>query len=396
MIAAAAIGMPRASAATSRNTAVRPPAADLVGGEGHQLVGDGASGSTSAKKVTALAAGRPTAARARRLVDPAGPAPRCATSSRGDRRGPRRQRLHPRPRGRGVRRGIRGVHRDEARHRVANGTDAITLAFGRSASVRATRSSCCSSPLRLAEPIRQPARARVLRRRPRDVLMTPRRSRACSPRHEGGIAVHLFGNVAPVREIADAGPAGARGRRAGRGDEVAADGPRPGRAGHDRHVQLHPFQTLGCLGDAGAITTDDDALAEAAACRASTARADKVTSSVGWNSRLDELQAGDPARAAAPPRHLADGHRAAAAHWDAGLGEHVACRSPCRRRRGAWHLFIVRTEDPTSWTSAERGRSRGCRATTARRSPPARSAVGCGRGRSCRYRGAPAPTSRSR
>src|SRR5438477_5697586 len=83
---------------------------------------------------------------------------------------------------------------------------------------------------------------------------------ALTPRTKAVIAVHLFGNVAPVREIAALGvpvledAAQAAGSR-------SADG-RPGSLGTLATWSFFPSKNLGCFGDGGMVTTDDAELAE--------------------------------------------------------------------------------------------------------------------------------------
>src|SRR6185503_5267671 len=103
-------------------------------------------------------------------------------------------------------------------------------------------------------------------------------------------------------------------------------------------------KNLGCFGDGGAITTSDSDLADRVRMLRFHGSWDKVTyEHVGYNSRLDELQAAI-LRVQLP--HLdswADGRRAAARHYeDAGLSELV---TPPRSDPGvepAWHLYFVR------------------------------------------------------
>ena len=167
---------------------------------------------------------------------------------------------------------------------------------------------------------------------------------ALTPRTKAVIAVHLFGNVAPIAEIEALGvpvledAAQAAGSLSPRG--------RPGSLGSAATFSFFPSKNLGCFGDGGAITTDDEQIAERVRMLRFHGSRDKVTyEHVGYNSRLDELQAAI-LRVQLP--HLdgwADGRRAAGAHYEqAGLGELVELQRPVGGSRPAWHLYVIRHE----------------------------------------------------
>jgi dTDP-3-amino-3,4,6-trideoxy-alpha-D-glucose transaminase len=168
--------------------------------------------------------------------------------------------------------------------------------------------------------------------------------RALTPRTKAVIAVHLFGNVAPVAEIAALGvpvvedAAQAAGSRSAHG--------RPGTLGTIATFSFFPSKNLGCFGDGGAVTTDDDALADRVRMLRFHGSRDKATFElVGHNSRLDELQAAI-LRVQLP--HLdswSDARRAVAAQYaDAGLGDHVELPQPVDGAEPAWHLYVIRHE----------------------------------------------------
>ena len=146
-----------------------------------------------------------------------------------------------------------------------------------------------------------------------------------TPRTKAVIAVHLFGNVAPVEEIEALGVPVLEDAAQAAGT-VLDDGRRPGALGTIATFSFYPSKNLGAFGDGGAVTTNDPELAETVRTLRFHGSRDKQTFElVGHNSRLDELQAGI-LRVQLP--HLdawADGRRAAAAHYEeAGLGELVA------------------------------------------------------------------------
>ena len=160
--------------------------------------------------------------------------------------------------------------------------------------------------------------------------------------------VHLYGNPAPIGELREL--ARERGLRlledAAQAAGARLDSEHAGALGDAAGFSFYPSKNLGGFGDGGAITTADDAVAAAARRLRLHGSEDKGThSEVGYNSRLDELQAAalrvllphlDEWTAAR--RGLADAYAAA------GLGEAV---TPPRETAGAeacWHLYVVRTE----------------------------------------------------
>src|SRR4051794_29509378 len=181
---------------------------------------------------------------------------------------------------------------------------------------------------------------------PETFVITPETVRAAlTPRTKAVIAVHLFGNVAPVAEIEALGVPVLEDAAQAAGT-VLDDGRRPGALGTIATFSFYPSKNLGAFGDGGAITTGDAALAETVrTLRFHGSRDKKTFELVGHNSRLDELQAGI-LRVQLP--HLdtwSDGRRAAARRYEeAGLGDLVALPVPTPGAHPAWHLYVVRSE----------------------------------------------------
>jgi len=165
--------------------------------------------------------------------------------------------------------------------------------------------------------------------------------RALTPRTKAVIAVHLFGNVAPVGEIEMLGVPVLEDAAQAAGSQTHAG--RPGALGTAATFSFYPSKNLGCFGDGGAITTSDGELAERARTLRFHGSRDKVSyEEIGYNSRLDEIQAAVLRVQLPHLDRMADGRRRAAGHYrDAGLGEYVGLPRPVAGASPAWHLYVV-------------------------------------------------------
>jgi dTDP-4-amino-4,6-dideoxygalactose transaminase len=174
--------------------------------------------------------------------------------------------------------------------------------------------------------------------------------RALTPATKAVVAVHLFGMPAPLDEIiplarergiavvADAAQAaGAQlgGRRIGTLADVAM-------------FSFFPSKNLFCLGDGGAIATNDATVADRVRLLRHHGSRDKHTFTlVGFNSRLDEIQAA-VLRAVLPKLDDLNARRRAlaAAYAEAGVAEHFAPQRGPDRAEPAYHLYVGRVEAP--------------------------------------------------
>src|SRR3954454_22300522 len=169
---------------------------------------------------------------------------------------------------------------------------------------------------------------------------------ALTPATKAVIAVHLFGNVAPVKEIAALGvpviedAAQAAGSR-------SPDG-RPGALGTLATWSFFPSKNLGAFGDGGAVTTNDADLAERVRVFRFHGSYDKVTyEEIGFNSRLDDLQAAILRVELPELDGWAAGRVAAGRHYEeAGLGSLVTLPRKVDGCEPAWHLYMIRTPQP--------------------------------------------------
>jgi dTDP-4-amino-4,6-dideoxygalactose transaminase len=184
---------------------------------------------------------------------------------------------------------------------------------------------------------------------------------ALTPRTKAVIVVHLFGNVAPVAEIEALGvPVLEDAAQA-----LGSKGPegRPGSLGTAATFSFYPSKNLGAFGDGGAVTTPDPELADRVRRLRFHGSRDKLTfEEIGYNSRLDAIQAA-VLRVQLP--HLdrwSDGRRAGVAHYrSAGLAELVSLPRVIGGVEPAWHMYVVRTPEPDSLAAALQAQGIGAR-----------------------------------
>src|SRR3954447_7161244 len=167
---------------------------------------------------------------------------------------------------------------------------------------------------------------------------------AITPRTKAVVVVHLFGNIAPVAEIAALGVPVLEDAAQAAGTTSAAG--RPGALGAIATFSFYPSKNLGAFGDGGAITCKDADLADRVrTLRYHGSKDKKDYVDIGYNSRLDELQAAI-LRVQLP--HLdtwADARVAAGDGYAEALEGVVTLPRATDGSRPAWHLYVIRHDD---------------------------------------------------
>jgi dTDP-3-amino-3,4,6-trideoxy-alpha-D-glucose transaminase len=163
------------------------------------------------------------------------------------------------------------------------------------------------------------------------------------------LPVHLFGNVAPMEELNAL--AVERGlvvlEDAAQAAGATLGGRMAGSLGAAAGFSFYPGKNLGAFGDAGAIVTDDDEVAEVARRLRHHGTVDRwVHAESGYTSRLDELQAA-ALRVLLP--HLDEWTKArrhaARVYRQAGLGELLDLPVETAGAEAAYHLFVGLTPE---------------------------------------------------
>lgn len=184
-----------------------------------------------------------------------------------------------------------------------------------------------------------------------DALLDVRQiAAAVTPRTTAILPVHLYGRCADMRSIqAIADEYGLKIIEDAAQAHGARDHSRPaGSLGHAAAFSFYPGKNLGAYGDAGAITTNDDALAERLRLlRNWGSRRKHHHEEWGLNSRLDTLQA---AVLGVKLRHLDawnERRRRHAKTYDLALAGRDDLVRPIEREgcESVFHLYVVRTRD---------------------------------------------------
>lgn len=181
------------------------------------------------------------------------------------------------------------------------------------------------------------------------------------PRTKAIMAVHLYGRCADMEQIEKIA------RRhslkiiedAAQAHGAMLSGRRTGNLGDAAGFSFYPGKNLGALGDGGAITTNDSALADAARAIANYGSQKKyVNIYKGVNSRLDEIQAA--VLSVKLQRLDADNgrRRSIALRYNAEINNpYVGTPAPCNSEEHVFHIYTIfcRQRDALQKHLAEHG-----------------------------------------
>jgi dTDP-4-amino-4,6-dideoxygalactose transaminase len=172
------------------------------------------------------------------------------------------------------------------------------------------------------------------------------------------LPVHLYGQLADLRRLSSLGHPIVE--DACQAPGAVRDGLRAGGVGVATAFSFYPAKNLGAMGDAGALVTDDDRLADVAlALREHGQRSKYEHEMEGYTARLDTIQALVLLRKLPLLTRWNDERRGIAARYlDAleGVGDLRLPPVPAGSEP-VWHLFVVRTAEPNSLAAhlGERG-----------------------------------------
>lgn len=175
---------------------------------------------------------------------------------------------------------------------------------------------------------------------------------AISHRTAAIIPVHLYGQMADMEGlVAVSAHAGIPLiEDAAQAHGAMRDGRRAGGSGHAAAFSFYPGKNLGAFGDAGALTTNDErVVARVRALREHGQSRKYHHDEVGWTSRLDTIQAAVLSRKLARLDGWNEERRAIAALYLDALAEvgDLGLPNVPDRSSPVWHLFVIRTADPT-------------------------------------------------
>lgn len=247
---------------------------------------------------------------------------------------------------------------------VANGLDALTLVlkawdFRPGSEVLVASNAYIASVLSITHAGLTPV---FVEPDPHTYLLDPARLEAAITfRTKAILPVHLYGrccNMAPIRALAHQYGLKVL-EDAAQAHGAMDEGNFAGALGDAAGWSFYPSKNLGALGDGGAITTNDEALANRLRALRNYGSAQKyVNAYVGHNSRLDELQAAILS-AKLPALNSENAHRRRLAqHYLTGIRNADVILPPADQpEQDVWHLFVIRhpRRDALRTYLAERG-----------------------------------------
>ncbi len=169
--------------------------------------------------------------------------------------------------------------------------------------------------------------------------------RAMGPEVKAVMPVHLFGQAAPVDQLSEVVGDAFIIEDAAQSQGALRHGHPAGSLGSVAATSFYPGKNIGAYGDAGAVLTDDDDLAQHVRNLGNWGSPQKYHHpEIGFNSRLDSIQA---VVLGAKLRRLGDWNKLrqeAAGRYDELLGERgrVAPPTVLSGNEHVWHLYVVR------------------------------------------------------
>ncbi len=123
-----------------------------------------------------------------------------------------------------------------------------------------------------------------------------------------------------------------------------SEGKKVGSIGHTGAWSFYPTKNLGCLGDGGMITTNDEALYEKLKALRNYGEVAKFDNAIeGVNTRLDEMQAAI-LNASLPHLDSANARRAEIAALYSKELSGLSITLPKHSDSRVWHLYVIRTD----------------------------------------------------
>ncbi|WP_233395689.1 DegT/DnrJ/EryC1/StrS family aminotransferase, partial [Escherichia coli] len=162
------------------------------------------------------------------------------------------------------------------------------------------------------------------------------------------VAVHLYGQICPMHDIMEY--ASAHNilvlEDSAQAHGASLHGKKTGGWGHAAGFSFYPGKNLGALGDAGAITTNDEVLYNVVKALRNYGSHKKYENIyVGYNSRLDEIQAA-MLRVKLPhlEKEIISRRKTALRYRTEINNELITVPQVLNEEQHVWHLFVIKTD----------------------------------------------------